>query len=183
MHAIADLLFESRALKSTPRSGFPFLGVGSESVAEHVYHTAFIAFVMSKLEPAADGLKLLSLCLVHDLPEARTGDLNTVNKKYVNVDEQRALTDALAGIPFGGDVSELLEEFNQAQTLEARLARDADQVALVVELKDRLDAGFPSPKDWLPNVLDRLQTETGRRLADAVVAGRRDRWWRKDVAS
>jgi putative hydrolase of HD superfamily len=36
MKRIADLLFEARILKEIPRSGFHFLGVGRESIAEHV---------------------------------------------------------------------------------------------------------------------------------------------------
>jgi putative hydrolase of HD superfamily len=45
MKRMADLLFEARMLKETPRSGFQFLGAGRESVAEHVYSATFIAYV------------------------------------------------------------------------------------------------------------------------------------------
>ena len=71
--SIANLLFEAKMLKEIPRSGFHFLGAGKESVAEHTFSTTFIAFVMSQLEPEIDALKLISMCLVHDLPEARIG--------------------------------------------------------------------------------------------------------------
>ncbi len=98
MKRIADLLFEARMLKEIPRSGFQFLGVGRESVAEHVYSTTFIAFVMTQLLPEIDARKLLSLCLVHDLPEARIGDLNSVHKAYVQADEPRAIADMLQGL-------------------------------------------------------------------------------------
>ena len=83
MKRIADLLFEARMLKEIPRSGLHFLGAGRESVAEHVYSTTFIAYVMSRLNPEVDGLKLISMCIVHDLAEARIGDLNSVQKAYV----------------------------------------------------------------------------------------------------
>ena len=43
MQAIIELLFEARHLKKITRSGFGFLGVGHESVAEHTFHTTFIA--------------------------------------------------------------------------------------------------------------------------------------------
>jgi len=72
MKRIADLLFEARMLRHIPRSGFQFLGAGHESVAEHVYSTTFIAYTMAQLHPEIDRLKLMSMCLVHDLPEART---------------------------------------------------------------------------------------------------------------
>ena len=44
MKAIANLLFEARLLKNIPRSGFQFLGSGSESVADHSFVAAFIGY-------------------------------------------------------------------------------------------------------------------------------------------
>lgn len=177
MKRIADLLFEARILKEIPRSGFQFLGVGRESVAEHVYCTTFIAFVMMQLHPEIDGRKLLCLCLVHDLPEARVGDLNAVHKAYVQADEARAAADMAQGLAFGGSIQALLAEYRAAATPEARLARDADQLALVLELKDLEDIGHRPPGDWLPHVLGRLQTATGKSLAEAIMGTRRDAWW------
>ena len=101
MKNIANLLFEAKMLKEIPRSGYHFLGVGKESVAEHCFSTVFIAFVMSRIQPEADALKLLSMCLIHDLPEARTGDHNYVNKKYVKTDEEGALRDQVQNLQFG----------------------------------------------------------------------------------
>jgi putative hydrolase of HD superfamily len=177
MKRIADLLFEARMLKDVPRSGLNFLGVGRESVAEHVYSVTFIAFVMMQLHPELDGLKLLSLCLVHDLPEARTGDLNSVHKAYVRADEDRAVADLAQGLAFGDRIRELIAEYHAGRSPEARLARDADQLALVLELKDLDDIGHRPPRTWLPHVLNRLQTDTGKALADAIMSTRRDAWW------
>jgi putative hydrolase of HD superfamily len=177
MKRIADLLFEARMLKDVPRSGFHFLGAGRESIAEHVYSTTFIAFVMSQLHPEIDAFKLICMCLLHDLPEARIGDLNSVNKAYVRADESRAVGDMVQGIDFGGQIQELIEEYAAGGSPEAQLARDADQLALILELKDLDDIGHRPPRTWLPHVLDRLHTETGRALADAIMSTRRDAWW------
>ena len=78
----ADFLFEARFLKAIPRSGFAFLGAGRESVAEHVYLTTVIAYVLSVMVPHVDRSRLIFLCLFHDLPETRIGDLNSVQKPY-----------------------------------------------------------------------------------------------------
>ncbi len=177
MKRIADLLFEARMLRHIPRSGFQFLGAGHESVAEHVYSTTFIAYTMAQLHPEIDRLKLMSMCLVHDLPEARTGDLNSVQKAYVRADEPKAVADALRGVPFADDLRALLEEYVSGTSPEAQLARDADQISLILELKDLKDIGYRPPDDWLPHVLGRLQTETGKALAQAVLDTRRDAWW------
>jgi len=95
MRNIANLLFKAKILKNIPRSGYHFLGVGKESVAEHSFGTAFIAYVISQIEPDVDALKLISMCLVHDLTEAKIGDLNYVQKKYVTADENKAVADSL----------------------------------------------------------------------------------------
>ena len=85
MKDIANLLFEAAHLKRTPRSGFNFLGAGRESVAEHTFCALFIAWVMTRLETGVDALRLMSMCLVHDLPESRIGDINYVQKQYVRI--------------------------------------------------------------------------------------------------
>jgi putative hydrolase of HD superfamily len=183
MKRMADLLFEARMLKEIPRSGFQFLGAGRESIAEHVYSTAFIGWVMAQLQPEVNALKLISMCLVHDLPEARIGDLNSVHKAYVRPDESRAVADLARELPFGGRLVALIEEYNAGASSEAQLARDADQISLILELKDLNDIGYRPPQDWLPHVLNRLQTETGKALAEAILATRRDAWWWDTAAS
>src|SRR4030042_1143397 len=105
MREIADFLFEVGMLKKTPRSGFQFLGSGCESVAEHVLRTLYIGYVLCKMEPEADELKVFKLCLVHDLPDARTGDMNYMNKKYVTVDEKKAIRELAAPLFFGGGIA------------------------------------------------------------------------------
>jgi putative hydrolase of HD superfamily len=113
MKHIADLLFEAKMLKEIPRSGYHFLGAGNESIAEHTFNTTFIAYVMSQLDSGIDALKLITMCLLHDLPEARIGDLNTVQKTYVTADEAKALKDTTRHIPFGSSITGLLKEFSQ----------------------------------------------------------------------
>ena len=179
MEKIADLLFEARMLKEIPRSGFAFLGAGEESVAEHSFSTTFIAYVLTQLSPEADALKTICMCLLHDLPETRIGDLNTVQKNYVAADEEKAMADATRQLPFGSGWVELLAEFKAAESIEAKLAHDADQISLILELKHLKDLGYAPPTDWLPNVTARLQTDIGKQVAQAVLETKRDAWWRR----
>ncbi|HCY85331.1 MAG TPA: metal-dependent phosphohydrolase [Desulfobacteraceae bacterium] len=182
MTQIADLLFEVRMLKDLRRSGYAFLGSGKESIAEHSFTTAFICFAMARLETGIDGEKLLAMALVHDVPEARTGDHNYVNKKYNRVDECLAVGHLTAGIPFGPEIGELIEEFNRGETREAKLANDADQLSFILELKKLKDTGATSPDEWLPFVLDRLKTRTGKRMAEDIMNTRWDAWWTRDYS-
>jgi putative hydrolase of HD superfamily len=134
MKNIANFLFEAGMLKRTPRSGFQFLGSGAESVAEHIFRTTYIGYSLGKLAPGVDTDRMIKMCLFHDLPEARTGDLNYVNKKYVEADERKAVEDLAQTLPFGGEIRELIFEFIEGKTEEAKLARDADQLEMILAL-------------------------------------------------
>lgn len=180
MHRIADFLFEAGMLKRTPRTGLQFLGTGSESVAEHSFRVACIGYVLARLEPEVDELKLIKMCLLHDLHEARTGDQNYMNKKYVSVDEDRAVADMTEHLPFGDDLTDTVREFNTGASREAMLANDADQLDLIAMLKERKDLGNAYAQEWIHFALKRLKTDTGRRLAEELVRTDSTRWWFQD---
>ena len=177
MDRIVEFLFEVGMLKRTPRSGWQFLGTGSESVAEHVYRTTMIAFVLARLNGTVDTNKVLRLALAHDLPEARTGDLNYVNQKYVTADEERAADDMARGLPFGEELRELMAEYREEASPEAVLVHDADQLEMLLELKEKLDSGCQAADDWTPFLLRRLRTDTAKELAEKILAGDSASWW------
>jgi putative hydrolases of HD superfamily len=179
LDAVVDLLFEASLLKDIPRSGFAFLGAGRESVAEHCYLATFVAFVLCQLHPEADCRRLLTMCLLHDLPEARTGDLNYVQKKYVQADEASAVKDMVRDLPFAEAIHSPIIEYTQKQTLESKLAHDADQLSLLITLKALKDAGSPQADKWIETVKKRIVTQKGRELGDSILNADKDRWWHK----
>ena len=164
-------------LKKTPRTGYQFLGSGQESVADHSFRTAIIGYILSQQEPDADCQKIVLMCLFHDLHEARTGDHNYVNKRYVAVDEESALNDMAKDLPFGEDIIVLTREFNLGESLEARISRDADQIDLILELKEQQDLGNRYARDWLKYALQRLQTENAKKMALEVLNTDSTDWW------
>jgi len=174
---IINFFFELGMLKRTPRSGFQFLRSGRESVAEHSYRMSLIGFTMARLTPGVDPFKVLCLCLFHDVPEARTGDLNYVNKQYVTVHEQEAIDDLAATLPFGGEFKALLAEYRARQSLEARLAHDADQLDLILELKEQNDLGNVYANQWIHFARKRLQTDMGKTLAAQILTTDSSDWW------
>ena len=180
MKNIANLLFEARMLKRIPRSGYQFLGAGNESVAEHIHMMTFIAFVMAKMVPDVNLAKLLSMCLLHDLPETRTGDLNAVQKEYVRADEQKAVAKLSSVLPFGDEMVELMAEFNRRETKEAMLAYDADQIAFILDLKALADTGYSPPEKWIDHVVARIKTDIGRNITQGILSTQWDAWWLKD---
>ena len=180
MSEIADFLFEVGMLKKTPRSGFQFLGSGCESVAEHILRTLYIGYVLCKMDPEAHERKVLRLCLMHDLPEARTGDLNYVNKKYVTVDEKKAVRELAEPLFFGAEIEESIDEFNERETKEALLARDADQLSLILQLKECGDLGNRYSREWIRFAVLRLTTENARKLAEEILDTDSSHWWFKE---
>ncbi len=182
MEHIANLLFEVRILKDITRSGYAFLGSGKESIAEHSFMTAFIGFTMARMNPDLDGTKLVAMALVHDMAEARTGDLNYVEKTYCRKDEAKAISHLTRFVPFGKDITDLVEEFNLKKTQEARLANDADQISFILELKKLMDTGSKGPEKWIPIILDRLLTQTGQKIAQSILKTQWDEWWMRDYA-
>jgi putative hydrolase of HD superfamily len=179
MDRTAEFLFETMLLKRVHRTGYQFLGPGDESVAEHPFAVMCIAWTLARLTPAADTGRLLAMCLVHDMPEARMGDLNSVQKQYVAADERRAVKHMTRDLPFGADIRELIDEFNTGASLEARLAKDADQLAFLLDLKSLSDMGYAAPDKWAGHVSRRLRTDAGMELAESISSTEWDSWWLK----
>ena len=177
---IANFLFEAGMLKRTPRSGFQFLGSGAESVAEHIFRTIYVGYVLGNMHGEADVDRIVKMCLFHDLPEARTGDLNYVNKKYVKVDEKKAIKEIAATLPFGDEIKELIREFNQGDTIEALLARDADQIEMILALKEYKDLGNVYADEWLQFAMKRLTSEVAKKLAGIIMETDSSLWWFSD---
>ena len=136
-----------------------------------------IAFVLARMEDDVDADHVLRLALVHDLPETRTGDLNYVNQKYVEADEARAASDLSAGLPFQEELRELMAEYREEKTAESIIAHDADQLEMLLELKEHLDNNVAGASDWTPFVLKRLRTDSARSLARRILAGDPASWW------
>ncbi|MCD4749162.1 MAG: HD domain-containing protein [Thermoanaerobaculales bacterium] len=178
MDRIVDFLFEVGMLKRTPRSGWHFLpGAEGESVADHVFRMTMIAWVLSRLDGNVDSDHVLELALVHDLPETRTGDLNYVHQKYTTVDEANAARAQSEGLPFGDELEGLLREYREGETPESALAHDADQLEMLLSLKERLDGGAAAAQEWVPFVLKRLRTDAARDLAARILTAHSHDWW------
>ena len=181
--AYVNFLFEAGMLSRLPRSGFAFLGSGKQSVAEHSFRMTMTAFALAEMvknESPVDGFKLLKMCLFHDLPEARTGDLNYVNKKYVKTDEPKVLSEYKEEFPFGEEISELLQEYMDNQSIEAIIAHDADQLELLLVLREEIEMGNPRAQIWYDKCHQRLQTDAAKSLAKTFLSTSPDSWWMRD---
>ncbi|MBE0617998.1 MAG: HD domain-containing protein [Proteobacteria bacterium] len=177
MDRVANFLFEMGMLKRTPRTGWQFLGSGQESVAEHIFRAAMIAYVLARLSGEVDADRVVRMALFHDLPEARTGDLNYMNQKYVRVDEEGAAADMARGLPFGEELQSLIAEFKAQASAEAVLVKDADNLEMLLQLKEHHDVGNRNAEEWIPFTLRRLKTDMARDLALRILEGDSSAWW------
>jgi putative hydrolase of HD superfamily len=181
--SIVNFLFEVGILAKTPRSGFYFLGSGSQSVAEHINRVVYFGYVLAMLDDSVDTAKVMKMCLLHDLAEARTSDLNYVHQKYTTSDEFTAIKDLAKTLPFGDDILETLAEFKAKKSKEALLAKDADQLEFLMSLKEQADIGNTRALTWIPPSVKRLKTKAAKELAEKIITTDSDDWWYADKDS
>lgn len=137
-------------LKQVPRTGWLLRGVApgeAESVAAHTAGMSLIALALAEAvaEPL-DRSRLLAMCLLHDLAEVVLGDVPSPALRYLPPDakaaaERQALADLLGDLPFADQWLALWEEFEAAVTPEARLARDADRLDMLLQAATYESAG------------------------------------------
>lgn len=177
---IVDFLFEAGMLAKTPRSGFFFLGSGSQSIAEHSNRATYIGYALAQMAGNVDLSKVLQMCMFHDFAEARTSDLNYVHQKYVKSDEHKALIDLVKTLSFGNKIADLVKEYEERKTKESLLAKDADILELILSLKEQYDIGNERAKTWIPSSIKRLKTKEGKILGNKIIKTDSDRWWFND---
>ena len=173
---IADFLFEAGMLAKTPRSWSAFLGSGEQSVAEHLNRASYLGFALSKMAGADTG-KVVQMTLFHDFAEARVSDLNYVHQKYTEKKEEEAIEDMAKTLPFGDSIKNIIHEYEERKTTEAKLAKDADNLEFLLSLKEQIDIGNERAKTWVPSLLKRLLTEEAKELASKILETDSDHWW------
>ncbi len=177
LSGIVDFLFEVGILAKTPRSGFYFLGSGDQSVAEHVNRVIYIGFTLGMMTPGVDIGKILKMCLLHDVTETRISDLNYVHQKYTERHEHKAINDLAKTLPFGDHILELIQEYEARETMEAKLAKDADRLEWLMALKEQYDTGNARAASWLPSALKRMDTDIAKQLGEKIMTTPSDNWW------
>lgn len=175
---LADFLFEAGMLRHTPRSGYPFLGSGKENVAEHSFRVSIIGHALA-IKAGANPERTIQLCLYHDFHEARTGDLNYVNKIYCQIDASAAMRDALSGTGLEEHILPLWQELEDNASQEALLAHDADQLDLLLNLKREKDLGNRYAEEWAQCCIARLKTDCANEVALAIMNRDQSDWWFK----
>lgn len=123
-------------LKTVPRTGWVESGVeNSESVADHSFLTALTAMLLSD-SSGLDTCKVMRMALLHDLAEAKTGDIIPNQKKTDHKElENRAMKKILSILeePMKAHYWETWVEYQKNETLEAELVHDSDKIEMVLQ--------------------------------------------------
>ena len=138
-------LLELQRLKRLERTGWTLRGLpnGTESVAAHSFGVGITAMMLAD-EVKSRGLEVdcevvLRMALLHDWAETRVGDMPKTATHYFGADARKtAETRAFADIVKGAGAYELeyrtlYQNYEERNSLEARLVKAADVIDLLIE--------------------------------------------------
>ena len=107
-----------------------------ESVAEHSWRLALMAYWLRDEFPELDIDKVIRMCLIHDLGEAFTGDVPSFLKTADDEAREEALLFAwVEGLPepFRTEMAALYREMAARQSPEAKLYKALDNLEAVIQ--------------------------------------------------
>ena len=158
---LLDILHTAERLKDTLRHCDTSKG-RRESVAEHSWRLALMAFFLRDEFPDTDMDRVIRMCLIHDLGECFTGDIPAFDKTAADeVKEETLLYNWVAALPapFNTEMRALYEEMNALQTPEAKLYKALDKLEAVIQHNEAPIA------TWLPREYDLNLTYANENVA------------------
>ena len=120
---LIEVLSVAERLKDAVRHCYTS-GGRRESVAEHSWRITLMAYFVSDEFPEADLLKIMKMCLIHDLGEAFTGDIPAFEKTEKDSEKEADVLGEWVKTlpePFDKEMAELYQEMEAQQTLESDL--------------------------------------------------------------
>lgn len=106
-----------------------------ESVAEHCWRTAMMAYLITDEFPEANVEKLLKMCLIHDLGECFIGDIPSFDKTEADeLIEQQTLYNWLQSLPppYSKEMINLYDEYTSLSTIEAKICKAIDNLEALI---------------------------------------------------
>ncbi|HEY1149672.1 MAG TPA: HD domain-containing protein [Pseudoduganella sp.] len=164
-------LREAERLKNVLRSGHTS-GGRRESTAEHSWRLCLMALTFADELPDLDMLRVLKLCIVHDLGEAIHGDIPAIEQHAHPGKSAQERLDLLTltsslDAALRAEILALWDEYEAASTPEARAVKAFDKLETMLQHNQGANPpGFDY--DW--NLGYGTQYTTGRPLFDALRA-------------
>lgn len=179
---IVNFIFEINQLKRQRHSGFQLAGVKDpDSVAEHVMRAAQIGYILAVMEGDANPEKVAAMIMIHDNGEARIGDQHKVAARYFSNEKAEAAAFADQAKGLGGSIEKkwqaYFKEFENRQTKEGLIAKDADWLETAFQAKEYADIGFTFTSKWIENVSLALETKSAKLLIKEMRQTKFTDWW------
>ena len=174
---VAQFFLELGVLKRFPRNGWLRAGIENpESIADHSFRTAMIAWALSEFE-RADSSRAVKMALLHDIEESRTGDLDMVMKRYhLNDKKSKAYSDILKNSPYNREAHELVLELFAQKTLESQIVKDADKIELFLQAFEYEVSGFKEAAKWKHSSRTGLKLKSSKDLIKQLET-QEINWW------
>jgi putative hydrolase of HD superfamily len=172
-----DFLYQLGSLRHVQRSWRQYFGTDVATDLEHTMRVAFIALMLAEREGGADDEVILKMALIHDLAESLTGDLTPIQKKYVSIDEKKAVHDMFAGTSLAG-YSKILDRYLERTCKESQIVKDADRIDVDIEIQELIIRGHDMTR-WekrRKHVEKEFFTKSGRELWKAVQGSDPSNW-------
>ncbi len=132
---LLEVLHVAERLKDATRHCYTSKG-RHESVAEHSWRAALMAYFFRDEFPEADMGKVMLMCILHDLGEAFTGDIPTFDKTQADeVKEENLLSRWLTSLPepYAAEMAGLFEEMARRSTIEAKIFKAIDGLEALIQ--------------------------------------------------
>lgn len=132
---LLDALHVAERLKDATRHCYTS-GGRHESVAEHSWRMALMAYWVKDEFPELDMDKVIRMALIHDLGECFTGDIPSFDKTAADeTREETLLSGWVASLPepFRTEMTALYQEMDARQTPEAKLYKALDNLEAVIQ--------------------------------------------------
>lgn len=132
---LLEFLAMVEKLKCNTRHSYTSSG-RHESVAEHSFRLALMAYMVSDEVPEIDTDKVIRMCLIHDLGEAITGDIPSFEKTDSDeAAEDSAVSGFVNQLPeyWKKQLGEMYSEMNELKTPEAKLYKALDKLEAVIQ--------------------------------------------------
>ncbi len=181
---VADFFYELGLLNRFKRSGFDFLGANiNQNIASHSFRATLIGYTLASMIDGVDKSKVMMMCLFHDIPETRMGDINKFQSLYTSVDDNKALNDVAKELPIADELTKFVSMFDNDDSIEAVIARDADVLELIISLKEVLDDGNSQAQYWIDTALNRLSHDKSKEIANSIISRRYYDWWQEILSN
>ncbi|MCX8174620.1 MAG: HD domain-containing protein [Candidatus Micrarchaeota archaeon] len=155
------LLLDAMKLKHLHRSGWKRAGAPDESVGEHSFGVAMAALALAKMESLEEKEEhlLLKAAILHDLHEARLGDLTPQEKSRQAPDERGTEAQMVQGTHLEGELPFSLPP------KAALLLSDADGLDMLLRAIENANGGNLRMGQFISSALQAIRSDSGKRLA------------------